>query len=115
MTRYASTLLVAMGCITKIFEKNTPQEQRALASTFYTLFSDIHTELQDLNSNQTIFKAVFSVTGTHKVKLLYGICYVTTGIGKVSPVSKKFLALFYEGSSTMDPAQVIIMENSTRN
>ena len=83
-----------------------------MASTFHTFLLDTHMDLRDLNGNQMPFTDMFSVPVTPKVKLLYGLGYRTSGIGQVSPIAKKFLALFCKGSSTVVPAQVIMVENS---
>ena len=50
----------------------------------------------------------------HKVKLLYGIGYGTSGTGQVLPISNKFLAIFVKGSATIGPSKVIIMDDYTR-
>ena len=81
-------------------------------SNFYTLLSDTNTFLRYLNSNQTPFMAMVSVPGMHKLKLLYGIGYVTTGIRQGFPIANKFLALFGKGSATMGPEQVIMLDYS---
>ena len=56
--------------------------------------------------------AMVSVPGMHKLKLLYGIGYVTTGIRQGFPIANKFLALFGKGSATMGPEQVIMLDYS---
>ena len=113
-THYNVNIPAYKGLMAKTFERKTPQEQRALASTFHTLLFYPHTDLQYLNGKKTLFTTMVSVPGTHKVKILYGIVYGISCIRQVLTISKKFLALFGEGSATMLPEQVIMMDNSIR-
>ena len=103
-----------MGCIAKTFEMKTPQEKCTMSSTLHTFLSYLRTDLQDLNGDQTPFTYMVSVPGTHKAKILYGLCYRNSGIVQFLPITKKFLALFVEGSATMGPAQVIMLDDSIR-
>ena len=85
-------------------------EQRRVATT-YTFLVDPQSNLRDMNAgDQTPFMAMVFVPGTtHKIKILYGLDYGTSGIAsQVSPiVGEHLLALFGEGSTIMGPAQVI--------
>ena len=85
-------------------------EQRRVATLLHTFLADPQSDLCDLNGDQTPFMAMVSVPGTtHKIKILYGLDYGTSGIAsQVSPiVGEHLLALFGEGSTIMGPAQVI--------
>ena len=53
-----------------------------------------------------------SLSITHKVKLLYGLGYGTTGIVQVLTIGKEVIELFCKGSATMGPSQVIMLDHS---
>ena len=89
-------------------------EQRRVTTTLHTFLADPQSDLRDLNGDQTPFTAMVSVPGTHKIKILYGLGYGTSGIGQVSPIAKRLLALFGEGSAIMGPAQVISLDPAIR-
>ena len=113
-THYTGTLQAATGCIAKEFAKVTLMEQRRVATTLHTFLADPQSDLRDLNGDQTPFTAMISVPGTHKLKILYGLGFGTSGIGQVSPIAKRLLALFGEGSAIMGPAQVISLDPAIR-
>jgi hypothetical protein len=113
-THYTGTLQAATGCIAKEFAKVTLMEQRRVATTLHTFLADPQSDLRDLNGDQTPFTAMISVPGTHKLKILFGLGYGTSGIGQVSPIAKRLLALFGEGSAIMGPAQVISLDPAIR-
>ena len=113
-THYTGTLQAATGCIATEFAKVTLMEQRRVATTLHTFLADPQSDLRDLNGDQTPFTAMVSVPGTHKIKILYGLGYGTSGIGQVSPIAKRLLALFGEGSAIMGPAQVISLDPAIR-
>jgi hypothetical protein len=113
-THYTGTLQAATGCIATEFAKATLMEQRRVATTLHTFLADPQSDLRDLNGDQTPFTAMISVPGTHKLKILFGLGYGTSGIGQVSPIAKRLLALFGEGSAIMGPAQVISLDPAIR-
>ena len=113
-THYTGTLPAATGCIATDFAKVPLMEQRRVANTLHTFLADPQSDLRDLNGDQTPFTAMVSVPGTHKIKILYGLGYGTSGIGQVSPIAKRLLALFGEGSAIMGPAQVISLDPTIR-
>ena len=64
-----------------------------------------------MNGDQTPFMAMVSVPDTHQIKILNVLGYGMSGIGQVSHIAKRLLALFGEGTSAiMGPAQVISLD-----
>ena len=64
-----------------------------------------------MNGDQTPFMAMVSVPDTHKIKILNVLGYGMSGIGQVSHIAKRLLALFGEGTSAiMGLAQVISLD-----
>jgi hypothetical protein len=55
------------------------------------------------------------VPDSNRVNLVYGLGFGTAGIGRVSPVAGKLLALTGEGGGEIRPAQTIVLEASLKD
>ena len=70
-------------------------------------------DLHELNGDDRCLTALLPLPGTHnKVRLLFG--FGTAGIGKVSPLANKLLALFGEGGVLLGCPHVVLLDQTMR-
>ena len=70
--------------------------------------------MRDLNGDDSFFTALVSVPDSNKVKVIYGLGMGTAGIGHVSEVSGKLLALFDKGGGVLGPTQFVVLDAQLR-
>ena len=115
-THYDGQLPAPTGVVAKAVQaKLSPEDQRAQAGDFFEFILSMQSDLRDLNGDDKFFTALVSVPDTNKVKVIYGLGIGTAGIGQVSAVAGKLLALFGEGGGALGPAQSIMLEATIRN
>ena len=70
-----------------------------------------YNDLRDLHrEDSTAFTAlVVAVPDSHKVKVIYGLGIGMAGIGQISPIAGKLLALFGEGGGILGLAQALLL------
>jgi len=113
-TYYTGQLPAAQGHVaTTLNARATPGELRAQAQAFFDFLENPNNDLRDLNGEEgSIFTALVAVPDSHKVKVVYGLGIGTSGIGQISPIAGKLLALFGEGGGIMGPAQALLLDTS---
>ena len=89
--------------------------QKKQAGDFFRFMNSVQSDLRDLNGDDKFFTALVAVTDTNKVKLIYGLGVGTAGIGQVSAVVGKLLALFGEGGGALGPAQSIMLDATIKD
>ena len=87
--------------------------QRQNAADFHAFLLDPHSDLRELNGDDRCFTCLVSLHGTHQLRLLFGFGFGTAGIGQVSPLANKLLALFGEGGGLGCP-QVVVLDPALR-
>ena len=115
-THFDGQLPAANGAVARAVNAQlSPEEQRTQAQEFFAFLYDMQSDLRDLNGDDKLFTALVSVPDTNKVKVIYGLGIGTAGIGQVSSVAGKLLALFGEGGGGLGPAQSIMLESTIRD
>ena len=110
---YNGQLPAATGNVAKELDKVPIATQRNTAEELFVFLADPNSDLKALNGEARCFTAMVAVPNSTAVRLIYGLGMGTSGIGQVSPVANKLLALFGEGSANSQP-QVIMFEPTLR-
>ena len=114
-THWDRQLPAAIGSVAKTMEDTkTPAELRAEATVFHQLLGIQQSDMRYLNGDESFFTALVLVPDLKKVKVIYRLGMVTTGIGHVSTASGKLLALFGEGWGVLGPTQFIVLDAQLR-
>jgi len=115
-THYDGQLPAPTGAVaTAVSAMMSTEVQRNQAGDFFRFLTSVQSDLRDLNGDDTFFTALVSVPDTNKVKLIYRLGVGTAGIGQVSAVAGKLLALFGEGGRALGPAQSIVLDATLRD
>ena len=75
----------------------------------YAFLQEEFCNLRDLNGNHRSFTALVAIPGTHQVKVLFGLGAGSAGIGQVSPLQDKMLALTEKGNRQIGPPQPMVL------
>ena len=92
----------------------TPEQQRQAARDLFAFLQEELGDLRDLNGDNRPFTALVAIPGTHRVRVLYGLGAGSSGIGQVSPLQDKLLALTGEGGGPLGPPQPMMLPPSLR-
>ena len=87
----------------------TPEQQRQAAVDLFSFLQEEFGDLRDLNGDNRPFTALVAIPGTHRVRVIYGLGAGSAGIGQVSPLQDKLLALTGEGGGLLGPPQPMIL------
>ena len=98
-------LPAATGSVAKALVANkTPAGLRAEATSFHQFLVTQQSDMRYLNGNDSFFPALVLVPDSNKAKVIYRLVMGTAGIGHVSAVAVKLLALFGGGGGgSWDP------------
>ena len=114
-TNWDRQLPAATGSVEKAMEyTKTTAELRADATSFRQLLVTQQSDTRDINGNDSFFTALVSVPDSNKVKVIYRLVMGTAGIGHVSEVSGKLLALFDKGGGVLGPTQFVVLDAQLR-
>ena len=112
-THFQGQLPAPVGEVATAIATATLPTQRQLASDFHDFLRDPTSDLRELNGDDRCFTCLLCLPGTHQLRLLYGFGFGTAGIGQVSPLANKLLALFGEGGALGCP-QVVVLDPTIR-
>ena len=105
-----------IGAVTKaVAVKQNLEEQQAKAEALFQFLQTDRNGLRDLNGDESLFTSLVVVPDSNQVNLVYGLGFGTAGIGRVSPVAGKLIALTGEGGGEIRPAQTIVLEASLKD
>ena len=103
-----------VGDTATILDGTPPDMQRVHASDLTTFLLDPTTDLRALNSEHRCFTAIITTPHTRRLRLVFGFGFGTSGIGQVSPIANKLLALYGEGGAA-GPPQVLVLDRNIRS
>ena len=92
----------------------TPVQQRQAAKDLFAFLQEELGDLRDLNGDNRPFTALVAIPGTHRVRVIYGLGAGSAGIGQVSPLQDKLLALTGEGGGPLGPPQPMMLPPALR-
>ena len=99
-----------MGDIAKTIAASfTPEQQCTAATDLYAFLQEEFCDLRDLNGDNRPFTALLAIPGTHQVQVLYRLRAGSAGIGQVSPLQDKLLALTGEWGGPIGPPQPMVL------
>lgn len=114
-TFYTGQLPAAIGAVAKaVATKQSLVGQREKAEALFQFLQTNGNDLRDLNSDDSLFTTLVAVPDSNRVKLVYGLGFGTAGIGRVSSVAGKLLALTGEGGGEIGPAQTMVLDASLK-
>ena len=110
-THYNGRLPAAQGEVAKTLDKTSLANQRADTKDLYNFLKLDNPDFRQLNGENRCFTAMISIPNTHKVRIIYGFGYGTSGIGSVSPIADHILSLYGEGGAIGCPQMMMINDD----
>ena len=112
---YHGTLPAGTGDVARTLAATfTPEQQRKAATDLFAFLHEELGDLRDLNGDNRPFTALVAIPGTHRVRVIYGLGAGSSGIGQVSPLQDKLLALTGEGGGALGPPQPMMLPPTLR-